>query len=139
LRISLGQVEKDLTDYLAANLPSGIVAARVSWPNAPFTTPTNLPWLRASIASPVRIDKDAANSFRIYQGFFYIDVFHPKKTGSVAAMTTAEAIALSFDGAAMPYTVCLSAEPEVIGSEEDTPWYHVQVICLYQYQSITGV
>lgn len=138
MRISLAQVEKDLTSHLRANLPAGFVDDRVSYPNAPFTTPSNQPWLRATLGSPVAISVDAANCFRIYQGFFYISVFYPKnKSGSVAPMETAELLALSFTKAAMPYCICLNAEVDVIGAEADTPWYHINVIAQYQYESIT--
>lgn len=137
MRISLAQVEKDLTAHLRANLPAGFVDARVSYPNAPFTTPSNQPWLRASLGSPVPISVDAANCFRIYQGFFYIQVFYPKKSGSVAPMETAESLALTFTKAALPYCICLNAEPEIIGEDADTPWYQINVIAQYQYESIT--
>lgn len=132
--VNFWQVEKDLTDHLAANLPAGIVAARVSYPNAPFITPNNLPWLRATITAPEVIDRDASGCYREYLGVFVVDVFYPKSKGSKAATEMADAIAESFNSKAFAYSYCPEADVQVIGQEDF--WYHVQINAIYQYGSI---
>lgn len=136
--VTLAQVDKDLTDHLAANLPTGINAARVKWQNAAFTTPTNQAWLRATLTTPEVIDRDASNCYKEYQGFFVIDIFHPKGAGSRAALNMAEEIVVSFQRVAFDYSFSINADVSIIGEEEGSPWYHVQVISTYQFGSYSG-
>jgi len=95
--VTIAQVEKDLTEHLRLNLPAGFTEAKVKWPNAPFTTPNNSPWLRATMVTPEIIDRDASNCYKEYQGFFVVDVFYPKSQGSQLALTTAETLADTFN------------------------------------------
>ena len=135
MTVTVAQVENDLTAYLSANLPTGFTAAQVSWPNAPFTTPNNTPWLRATMTSPFIIDQDAAGEYYEYQGYFIIDIFYPKDTGSQAALTTADEISATFSRVPFAYSFSIRANVSIIGA--DGPWYHVQVSSLYQFGSFS--
>jgi hypothetical protein len=135
--VTVAQVEQDLTDHLANNLPTGITNAQVKWANAPFVTPNNAPWLRATMISPVVIDQDASGCYREYQGQFIVDVFHPKDTGTRAALNMANEIAESLNRTAFNYSYSIAGEVEVIGEEESTPWFHVRAVSTYQFGSFS--
>jgi hypothetical protein len=137
--VTIAQVENDLTEHLRLNLPAGFTEAMVKWPNAPMPdTPNNAPWLRATMVTPEIIDRDASNCYKEYQGFFVIDVFCPKKQGSQLALTTADALADTFNRAEFSYSFSNNADVAIIGEEESSPWYHVQVISTYQFGSYSA-
>lgn len=137
--VKIAQVEKDLTEHLRLNLPTGFTEGKVKWPNSPMPdTPNNSPWLRATMATPEIIDRDASNCFKEYQGLFVIDVFYPKSQGSQVALTTADSIADTFNRAEFSYSFAINADVAIIGEEDNTPWYHVQVISTYQYGSYSS-
>lgn len=135
--VTVAQVEQDLTDHLAANLPAGIDADRVKWQNAPFTTPNAEPWLRSTLITPDVIDEDASGCYREYQGQYIVDVFYPKDTGTRAALVIANEVAEAFTRTAFSYSYSIAAEVENIGEEASTPWYHVRAVATYQFGSFS--
>jgi len=135
--VTIAQVEQDLKDHLIANLPAGIELSAVKFTNAPFTTPKNTPWLRATMIAPVVINQDASGCYREYQGQFVVDVFYPCFTGTRAALQTAQEIAEAFNKTAFAYSFSTLAEVEIIGEEQDAPWFHVRAVSNYQYGSFT--
>ena len=133
--VTIAQVDQDLTEHLRLNLPTGITESQVKWPNAPFTTPNNSTWLRATVITPEVIDRDASNCYKEYQGLFVIDVFAPKNQGSRSALSIADEIANTFNKVAFPYSFSINADVSIIGEETNSAWYHVQVNSTYQFGS----
>ncbi len=137
--MSLADIEKLLVERLLDNPPGGYGHASIKVPNARFSTP-NDKWLRATMITPVVIDRDASNCFKQYEGIFVVDVFESKNEGSHRALNAAEEIRITFENvsltdAALTSVSITNVETSVIGEEEN--WYHAQVNITYQFGTYT--
>jgi hypothetical protein len=117
--------QADLIKRLLNNLPSGYTKATVKTPNAPFTTPSNSKWLRATVI-PFDTESDAATGeFKLTRGLCVVDVFYPKKSGDADQMADVQAIRELYENQTFGNTQCQEASITVIGENES--WYTVQV------------
>ena len=110
---------------LAANEPAG-VSGRISYPNAPFTTPNNQAWARLSIiptaSTNVAVGGGAAWVRR--NGLIVVDVFTPKGSGINANMDICDAVTDLFENTEFGNVKTFEADTAKI---EDEPWLGYQV------------
>ena len=125
--------QPDLIQRLLDNLPSGYTAATVKLPNAPWKTPTNTKYLRATV-----LFNETANvtpdGYKRTFGFFVIDVFFPKGSGDKAQLADAKEIQALFDNKEFGNTKTWSASVETIG--ESDSWYIVQVNAEFFFEGV---
>ena len=125
--------QPDLIDRLLANLPSGYTAATVKLPNAPWTTPSDTKYLRATVLfnETVNVTPDA---YKRTFGFFVVDVFFPKGSGDKAQLADAKEIQTLFDNQEFGNTRTWSASVETIGDTDS--WYMVQVTIEFFFEGV---
>lgn len=82
---------------IRAGLLQGVIDASlpypIKWPNKPFTTPNNAPWVRITILnmgdSPVTLGSGGYND---RTGLMQVDIFVPKGSGDLTATTTTDTV-----------------------------------------------
>lgn len=132
----LYKVEQRLVAAITTSPPT---VAQILLPNAPGNTPNNGTWIR--INSPINFgpfSQDASGCYEINRGFMSVQVFVPRGTGSIAALTLAENIksrftARTFDDVTIE-SVVVSPSPE----PDNSPWFGVNCRINFTYEGFTS-
>lgn len=139
------KLEARLLGGLAA-LPVAMTTASVGWINAPFTTPSNTPWMRTSIVNFGPIEQDASGCYETNAGVYSVQVFWPKFSGGRACMRQAQAVkslytAEIFDDVVVTsVTVSPGSEPQLsgLGAPPLAQWFGVTVTVNFTFEGFTS-
>ncbi len=125
--------QPDLINRLRSSLPADYTDATFKKPNAPFTTPSNTKWLRATVL-PNATDNVTPDGYKRTFGIFTIDIFYPKGQGDRAQLADAKEIQSLFDNKEFGNTKTWSSSVRTIGEQD--AWYLVQVDCEFFYEGV---
>lgn len=112
---------------------------QIKLPNAQFDVPNNSHWIRLN--SPISTDpisQDALGIYEINSGFFVVQCFYPRGTGSQSAMKMAKSIkdlftAEIFDDLVIEYVaISPTSEPE------KSDWFGVNCKIKFSFEGYTG-
>ena len=132
---ALHLVESRLVSAFIASLPAGIIAARVKYPNASFSTPNSQPWAR--LESPQSfgpISTDASGCYEINDGVFRVSLFWPKGSGSTAAMTAAHEVKVLYGQPVYDDVTITSVVVSPTPEPDDSLWFGVRINVNFQYE-----
>lgn len=125
------ETQKDLIGRLRSNLPAGYTDATLKKPNAPFDTPTNTKWLRATVLFD-EADNVTPDLYQRIFGIFVIDSFIPKGSGDQAQLADAETLRATFQNVEFGQTKTQETSIQTIGETES--WYHVQISTNFYFE-----
>lgn len=134
----LGIVESKLIGRLLSNLPAGVTASMIKFPNANFNTPNATPWLRCSLSNFGPIDQDASGCYEVNSGIFTIAIFYPKGSGSQAALSLAKTIKSLYTAEIFDDLVVESVRVNPTPEPDSSPWYGVNVSVNYSFEGHTS-
>lgn len=120
-------------------LNPAIPLTRVKFPNAQFTTPNNLSWIR--INSPINngpIEQDASGCYEINSGFLVISTFFPKGSGSQNAMKVAHQIKALYTAKILGDVAVISVIVSPTPEPESSPWYGCNTQINFQFEGYTS-
>lgn len=123
----------DLISRLLANLPAGYTASTVKLPNAPFTTPNNTKWIRATNLFNETVNVTPDRYKRTF-GIFVIDLFFPIGSGDKDQLTDSEEIKAVFENKEFGNTRTQEVSTILVG--EDNSWYNLQLNVNYLYEGV---
>lgn len=126
--------QPDLIDRLLDNLPSGYTAATVKVPGAPFKTPTNTKWMRATVLFGPTVNVTPDGYKRTF-GIYVVDIFFPKNSGDKSQLADTKEIQTLFDNKQFGNTRTWSASAET-GVVEDDPWLNMQVSTEFFFEGV---
>lgn len=121
---NLALTQDDLVKRLLNALPTGYTKKAVNVPNAPFTTPSNTKWLRATVIPFTTVSDDATGCFKITRGQFIVDSFYPKGSYTTSQLTDHQAIKVLFENETFGNTQCQTVSTLTIG--DTRTWYQMQ-------------
>jgi hypothetical protein len=121
-----------MSDVLEANLPTGYTAAKISYPNCPFTTPNGGSWIRCTWTNLGDVSRDAVGCYVITEGICSIDFFTEKVDGDLAILKNAEEVKNVFVTHMFNDVTVNGALVRPMPEEES--WYFVRVDVEYQYE-----
>lgn len=131
---NIAQVHTDLIDRLLANIPSGYELSRIKLPNAPFTTPKNKKWLRATIINGARNNVQATGNWRRTTGVMVVSVFVPVETGYKAQLADIQALTSTFENKEFGVANVKTTEAEAQAVDEPGPWYTMNLNINFEYE-----
>lgn len=137
----LATVESVLISRLRDNygtLPDTFSDSVVSFPNSGFTTPQNSQWMRLSIVSAGVIDADASGTYEVNRGFFDVQIFYPRGTGSQMALQVGKAVKSLYTAEKLSDVVVESVSVSPSPEADSSPWYGVNVTIQFTYEGFTS-
>lgn len=84
-----------ITNALIQKVLDGALTQPIKWPNAPFTQPSNSPWIMAAIMLG-NSDSFTLSETDIITGILQLDVYQPKLSGRGVGYTVADTIETLF-------------------------------------------
>lgn len=134
---TIAQLEKILKDGLSTLAPTGqpaITSGQVSWYGAPFTTPTNKPWLRTSSVAVGPIQQSTSDCYSLEQAFFIVDVFYPANQGYKFALEIANNVKLLYrnDLSLNFHIESVTVQPNNTSLPQ---WFSAQVTVTYNFET----
>lgn len=130
--MSLANVESDLINRLDDNLPSNYAVEQIKYPNAPFNTPNNKPWLRVTTIPEPTSNVEAGGGYQRTYGIFVIDCFYPVERGSKKQHQDLEHFKSLFNNQEFGIAKCQEAYINRVG--EDGDWYNLQLNVNFYYE-----
>ncbi len=130
--MSLAQAESYLINRLDDNLPNNYTTKQIKYPNAPFNTPNDKPWLRMTTIPEPTSNVEVGGGYQRTYGLFVVDCFYPVDTGSKKQHQDVAYFQALFNNQEFGIVKCQEAYIQTIGSDGD--WYNLQLNVTFYYE-----